>query len=109
MRPTPVLALALVLACAGPAHAIVAQGGGNVAPPPPPPGSRALDTMPAPEENAAGAILDHLTYAGVEYVTWAGWERLDAFEEALGAAAGRERIKVVPRADMLRAAQDPQG
>ena len=68
-----------------------------------------LDTTPAPEENAAGAILDHLTYAGVEYVTWAGWERLDAFEEALGAAAGRERIKVVPRADMLRAAQDPQG
>lgn len=46
------------------------------------------------------AILDKLSDAGVAYTTWDGWEVLDAHERALGEAAGRERIKVVPRAEM---------
>ncbi|WP_156252074.1 FAD-dependent oxidoreductase [Pseudactinotalea terrae] len=46
------------------------------------------------------AILDKLSDAGVAYTTWHGWEVLDAHERALGEAAGRERIKVVPRAEM---------
>ena len=39
----------------------------------------------------------------MDYTTWAEWERLDAHEAALGAEQGRERVKVVPRADMIRA------
>ena len=34
-----------------------------------------------------------------------GWEALDAHEVALGEASGRERIKVVPREEMLRIAR----
>jgi ferredoxin--NADP+ reductase len=37
-------------------------------------------------------------------VTWAGWEAIDAAERALGAAAGRTRIKIVDRAALLVAA-----
>ena len=48
------------------------------------------------------AIVAHLAERGVAVTTWTGWERLDAHEVALGEAAGRERIKVVPRAEMLR-------
>jgi len=46
------------------------------------------------------AIIDKLREAGVAYTTWDGWEVLDAHERALGEAAGRERIKVVPREEM---------
>jgi ferredoxin--NADP+ reductase len=51
------------------------------------------------------AIVAHLTERGVAVTTWTGWERLDAHEVALGEAAGRERIKVVPRDEMLRIAR----
>ena len=47
------------------------------------------------------AILAHLSGRGVDYTTWAEWERLDAHEIALGAEQGRERVKVVPREDMI--------
>lgn len=47
------------------------------------------------------AILAHLAGRGVDYTTWAEWERLDAHEIALGAEQGRERVKVVPREDMI--------
>lgn len=56
----------------------------------------------APAERSPGSILAHLAERGVDVTTWAGWERLDAHEVALGGAAGRERIKVVPREEMLR-------
>lgn len=56
----------------------------------------------APAERSPEAILAHLAERGVDVTTWDGWERLDAHEVALGEAAGRERIKVVPRAEMLR-------
>lgn len=45
-----------------------------------------------------------LDSSGHRYTTWDGWQRLDAYERSLGAARGRERIKVVERADMLQAA-----
>ena len=51
------------------------------------------------------ALLHHLAERGVEVTTWDGWERLDAHEVALGEASGRERIKVVPREEMLRIAR----
>lgn len=62
-----------------------------------------VDALPAPESSYD--IVEHLTERGVDVVTWEGWERLDAHEVALGEVAGRERIKVVPRDDMLRAAR----
>ncbi|MFI6772838.1 FAD-dependent oxidoreductase [Nocardia sp. NPDC050412] len=53
---------------------------------------------PAPE-----AVIDFLTGKGIPFTTWQGWYRLDAHERALGEPEGRERVKVVERADMLRA------
>ncbi|WP_426003757.1 FAD-dependent oxidoreductase [Paenarthrobacter sp. NyZ202] len=57
------------------------------------------------------AIIDLLEERGIEYTTWEGWNRLDAHELALGSAWSdapeadgvvRERIKVVPREEMIR-------
>lgn len=43
------------------------------------------------------AVLDE---RGVRYTTWRGWQLLEEFEMALGAAEGRARIKVVERETM---------
>lgn len=75
-------------------------------------------TLPPAENPDPQAIIDLLEERGIEYTTWEGWNRLDAHEAALGAswseasaaAAGdgsgdgvvRERIKVVPREEMVR-------
>jgi ferredoxin--NADP+ reductase len=56
-----------------------------------------LRTAPAPEPES---VLEFLRSGGVRYVEWSGWELIEAHERALGEAAGRERIKVVPRAEM---------
>lgn len=53
-------------------------------------------TQPSPD-----AITGFLAERGVDVVQWSGWELLDAHERALGEAAGRERIKVVSREEML--------
>ncbi|WP_320536280.1 FAD-dependent oxidoreductase [Pseudarthrobacter sp. IC2-21] len=56
------------------------------------------------------AIIDLLHERGIEFTTWEGWIKLDAHEAALGAEwvggdgtadVVRERIKVVPREDMI--------
>lgn len=62
-----------------------------------------LPGIPPAEVSDPDAILAHLSGRGVDYTTWAEWERLDAHEIALGAEQGRERVKVVPREDMVRA------
>lgn len=68
-----------------------------------------------PSEDALIALLDD---RGIEYTTWEGWQALDAHERELGAAAteagpvARERVKVVPREEMVRIAlgvQTPVG
>jgi ferredoxin/flavodoxin---NADP+ reductase len=75
------------------------------------------ENLPAAEAPAASAIIDLLESRGVEYTSWEGWLALDAHELALGAeatAAGgshgvevkRERIKVVPREDMVSISRD---
>jgi ferredoxin--NADP+ reductase len=64
-----------------------------------------LDTLPTPEVSDPDAILTHLADRGATVVDAAGWSRLDAHELSLGQPHGRERIKVVPREDMLKAAQ----
>ncbi|WOC11857.1 FAD-dependent oxidoreductase [Gordonia sp. MP11Mi] len=61
-----------------------------------------LNSPEAPDEDAIVALLEE---RGIPFTTWDGWYRLDEHERALGAAAGRERIKVVERDDMLAAAE----
>ncbi|MCF8571099.1 FAD-dependent oxidoreductase [Gordonia sp. HY002] len=61
-----------------------------------------LNTPETPGEDAIVALLEE---RGIPFTTWDGWYRLDEHERALGAAAGRERIKVVERDDMLAAAE----
>ncbi|MGQ0845258.1 MAG: FAD-dependent oxidoreductase [Sporichthyaceae bacterium] len=62
-----------------------------------------LPGLPAPEFADPDAILHHLRERQVQPSTWDHWIALNAHEMALGEAAGRERIKVVPREDMLAA------
>src|SRR6478736_1125957 len=68
-----------------------------------------LPVAPTPAEDA---VVELLAGRGVEYTSWEGWLALDEHERALGekatAAGGshgvavqRERIKVVPREDMV--------
>jgi len=50
------------------------------------------------------AVTEFLTARGVEVVQWSGWELLDAYERELGEPHGRERVKVVPRDEMVSVA-----
>jgi ferredoxin--NADP+ reductase len=63
-----------------------------------------LDALPRAPRRDPDAITDALAQRGVRVVTWAGWEAIDAAERALGAAAGRTRIKIADRASLLSAA-----
>ena len=54
----------------------------------------------------ADGLLHLLDKRGVRYTTWHGWELLEAYEKALGAAEGRERIKVVERETMTAISRD---
>ncbi len=54
-----------------------------------------------PVEPQPEAVSDLLRARGIRYTTIEGWHRLDAHERALGEARQRERIKVVPREDMV--------
>ncbi|MFV8300101.1 FAD-dependent oxidoreductase [Mycolicibacterium fortuitum] len=65
-----------------------------------------LSGLRAPETTDPDAIFEHLAANGVDYTTWAEWERLDAHEMSLGEVQGRERVKVVAREDMIRAGRD---
>ncbi|MBP2473759.1 ferredoxin--NADP+ reductase [Crossiella equi] len=62
---------------------------------------------PAPEPEPE-RITDLLTERGVEFTTLEGWNRLDTHELKLGLAAGRERVKVVPREEMVAISRDPR-
>jgi ferredoxin/flavodoxin---NADP+ reductase len=56
-----------------------------------------------PEESA---IVELLHSRGIEYTDLDGWHALDEHERALGEPEGRERVKVVPREEMV---QTPRG
>lgn len=58
-----------------------------------------------PAEPGEDAVVELLESKNIPYTTWDGWYRLDEHERALGAAEGRERIKVVEREDMLAASE----
>ena len=57
-------------------------------------------TPASPEEDAIPALL---ASRGVEFTNLDGWHNLDQHEIALGEPAGRARIKVVARDEMVRA------
>lgn len=59
------------------------------------------DTLPVPVDPDPEAVTAFLAERGIGHVEWSGWMLLDAYEQALGRPHGRERIKVVPREDML--------
>ena len=61
-----------------------------------------IDSLTAPEQPSPEAVDRYLDGRGIEYTTWEGWETLDAHEMSLGEAQGRERVKVVPRDEMVR-------
>lgn len=62
------------------------------------------DSLPTPAK-AETDVLDTLRERGVNYLTLDGWHLLDSFEKSLGEAVGRERIKVVPRDEMIARSQ----
>src|SRR5690606_11438831 len=53
------------------------------------------------EETSPEADAAMLDARGIRFTTVEGWHRLDAHERALGEAEERERIKVVPRDEMV--------
>jgi ferredoxin--NADP+ reductase len=55
----------------------------------------------SPEEPSEDAVTELLAQRGVSYTDLSGWQRLDQAERELGEARGRERLKVVPREQML--------
>ncbi len=55
-----------------------------------------------PEFEDDEAIVDLLDERGIEYTNLDGWHRLDEHEIGLGQAADRERIKLVPRDEMIQ-------
>jgi ferredoxin--NADP+ reductase len=59
-----------------------------------------------PDEESVPALLAE---RGVDFTTLDGWHRLDQHELALGAARGRERVKVVPREEMVEVSLDRVG
>lgn len=62
-----------------------------------------IDQLPTPEQPEPGALDAYLEGRGIQFTTWEGWEKLDAHEIALGEqhTHRRERVKVVPREDMV--------
>ena len=56
-----------------------------------------------PQHPDEQSVNDLLESRGVRFTTVEGWHLLDAHEQSLGAPAGRARVKVVPRDEMLAA------
>jgi ferredoxin--NADP+ reductase len=56
----------------------------------------------APSDPSEDAIVELLESRGVAYTDLDGWHKLDQHEMALGEPAGRARVKVVPRDEMVQ-------
>ena len=57
--------------------------------------------LPPASERDPQAVTALLAERGVDAIEWSGWQLLDAYERALGEVQGRERVKVVPREEMV--------
>jgi ferredoxin--NADP+ reductase len=60
-----------------------------------------LDALVAPKQPELEAVDRYLDSRDIAFTTWEGWEKLDAHEILRGESQGRERVKVVPRDDMV--------
>jgi len=60
----------------------------------------------SPAEPDEEAVPRMLAERGILWTDLDGWHRLDAHELELGARAGRTRVKVVPRDEMVRISRD---
>ncbi|MGR0320937.1 FAD-dependent oxidoreductase [Agromyces sp. ZXT2-3] len=54
-----------------------------------------------PEAPSEESVIEMLESRGIQWTDLDGWHRLDEYEQALGAAEERTRIKVVPRDEMV--------
>jgi ferredoxin--NADP+ reductase len=59
-------------------------------------------TLPRAPWSDAGAVTALLEERGVPYVTFDQWLQLDQYEQELGTAQGRVRVKLYSREEMLR-------
>ncbi|GDY28521.1 FAD-dependent oxidoreductase [Gandjariella thermophila] len=64
-----------------------------------------LDALPRAPHRDPDGIVDLLERRGARVVTWEGWQAIEAAERALGAAAGRNRVKITEREALLVAAK----
>ncbi len=62
-----------------------------------------VPTLPPAPEPDPEAVTNWLSEKGVDYVTLPEWLHLDALERAAGAAAGRPRVKLTRREEILDA------
>lgn len=53
------------------------------------------------EQPEPHAFISYLKSRGIDYTDWEGWLKLNSHEMALGEAQQRERVKVVPRDEMV--------
>ena len=60
-----------------------------------------VDALVAPKQPELEAVDRYLDSRDIAFTTWEGWEKLDAHEILRGESQGRERVKVVPRDDMV--------
>jgi len=60
-----------------------------------------VDGLPEVDTREPAAIEAVLAARSVEYTTWDGWLKLDKVERRLGEERGRDRLKVVPREEMV--------
>lgn len=65
-----------------------------------------LDALPTAASPDPESVLAYLTGKGIEHTNTRGWERLDAHETSLGERAGRPRIKIVEREEMVEFSRD---
>ena len=63
----------------------------------------AVGALPRPT-TTPDALLESLRAGGTRVVDYSGWEAIDAHERALGEPAGRPRVKLVDRDEMLERA-----
>lgn len=59
-----------------------------------------LEKLPAAAQPDPDEVVTYLSQRGLQLTTWAGWQKLDSHEIALGEPHGRKRIKVVARDEM---------
>ena len=69
--------------------------------------SKGRNHRPASDSNPV-AVVEFLVARGVEVIEWRDFQLLDSYEQALGETQGRERIKVVPREEMIAVAKGKQ-